>query len=56
MDVFELIPKLLRSSIDGDRKMMEATALMIVRKIRKDRPDVADEISHKEVRKWHVFR
>ena len=45
MDVFELIPKLLRSSIDGDRKMMEATALMIVRKIRKDRPDVADEIS-----------
>ena len=45
MDVYELIPKLLRSSIDGDRKMMEATALMIVRKIRKDRPDVADEIS-----------
>lgn len=45
MDVYELIPKLLRSSIDGDRKMMEATALMIVRKLRKDRPDVADEIS-----------
>lgn len=46
MDAIELIPKLLRSGLDGDRKMLEATALMIIKKIRKDRPDVADEISH----------
>lgn len=45
MDAIELIPKLLRSGIEGDRKMMEATALMIVKKIRKDHPQVADEIS-----------
>lgn len=45
MDVLELVPKLLRSGIDGDRKMMEATALMIIKKIRKDYPHVADEMS-----------
>lgn len=46
MDAVELIPKLLRSGLDGDRKVLEATALMIIKKIRKDYPDVADEISH----------
>lgn len=45
MDVLELIPKLLRSGIDGDRRMLEATALMIIKKIRKDYPHVADEMS-----------
>ena len=45
MDAVELIPKLLRSGLDGDRKMLEATALMIIKKIRKDYPNVADEIS-----------
>lgn len=45
MDALELVPKLLRSGIDGDRKMMEATSLMIIKKIRKDYPHVADEIS-----------
>lgn len=46
MDAIELIPKLLRSGIDGDRKMLEATALMIIKKVRKDYPTVAEEISH----------
>ena len=46
MDAIELIPRLLRSEIDGDRKMMEATALMIIKLIRKKYPQVADEISH----------
>ena len=45
MEALGLIPKLLRAGIDGDRKMMEATALMIVRKLRKDHPDIAEEIS-----------
>lgn len=46
MNAIELIPKLLRSGIEGDRKTMEATALMIVKKIRKDYPSVAKEISN----------
>ena len=45
MDALELVPKLLLSGIDGDRKMMEATSLMIIRKIRKDYPHIADEMS-----------
>lgn len=45
MDAIELVPKLLRSAINGDRKMMEATSLMIIRKVRNSYPDVADEIS-----------
>lgn len=45
MEALELVPKLLRFGIDGDRKMMEATALMIIKKIRKDYPHIADEIS-----------
>lgn len=45
MDAIELIPKLLRSGFEGDRKMIEATALMIIKKIRKDYPEVAKEMS-----------
>lgn len=45
MDALELVPKLLRAGIDGDRKLMEASALMIVKKIRKEYPHVANEIS-----------
>jgi len=45
MDAIELIPKLLRSCLDGDKKMLEATALMIIKKIRKEYPKVAEEIS-----------
>ena len=45
MDTIELIPKLLKSAINGDRKTMEATSLMIIRKVRDSFPEVADEIS-----------
>lgn len=46
MDVFEMIPKLLRAGIDGDRKMMEASTLMIIKMIRKEYPQIADDLSH----------
>lgn len=46
MDIVELLPNLLRSSIAGDRKTLEATTLMIIRTIRKKYPQVADELSH----------
>lgn len=46
MEVIQLIPKLLRSGIEGDKKMIEATTLMIIRKIKKDYPEVAKELSH----------
>lgn len=45
MNAIELIPNLLRASLDGDKKMIEATALMIIKKIRKDYSNVADEIA-----------
>lgn len=45
MDVFDLIPKLIRSSLDSDKKSIEETALMIARKIRKEHPIVAEEIA-----------
>ncbi len=45
MDALELVPKLLGSGIDGDCKMIETTSLKIIKKIRKDYPHVADEMS-----------
>ena len=45
MDAIELVPSLLQASLDGDKKMIEATALMIIKKIRKDYPDVSDKIA-----------
>lgn len=45
MELANLIPKLLQASIDGDTKMLEATALMIVKIIRKENPGVAKDIS-----------
>ena len=45
MDAIELIPRLLRSAIDGDRKMIEASALMIIKAVKRSHPKVADEIS-----------
>ena len=44
LDAFDLLPKLIRSGLESDRKAVEATALMIVKKIKKDRPEVAAEI------------
>lgn len=45
MDVFDLIPKLVRSSLEADKKSLEATALMIARKIKKEHPVAAEEIT-----------
>lgn len=45
MDAFDLLPKLIRSSLICDKKATEATALMIIKKIKKDHPNTAAEIS-----------
>ena len=45
MDVFDLVAKLVRSSLESDKKSVEATALMIAKKIKKERPDTANEIT-----------
>ena len=45
MDAFDLIPKLVRSSLEVDKKSIEATALMIARKIKKEHPVAAEEIT-----------
>lgn len=45
MDVLDLIPKLVRSSLESDKKNIEATALMIARKIKNEHPALAEEIT-----------
>jgi SpoVK/Ycf46/Vps4 family AAA+-type ATPase len=45
ISAFDLIPKLVRSSLEADKKNIEATALMIARKIKKDYPATAEEIT-----------
>lgn len=45
MTTLELIPSLLRASLDGDKKTVEASALMIVKKIKKENPEIAEEIA-----------
>ena len=42
MTTLELIPSLLRASLEGNKKAIEASALMIVKKVRKDHPEIAD--------------
>lgn len=46
MDTIEFVPRLLAAGIEGNRKVLEATALMIARKVQKSNPDVAKEISY----------
>lgn len=45
MHVLELLPQLVRASFEGDKKMIEATALMIIKKIKKEYPVVAEDIA-----------
>lgn len=45
MDVYDLLPKLIRSSLEFDRRSVEVTALMIAKKIKIERPDAATEIT-----------
>lgn len=45
MDAYDLLAKLIRSSLEFDKKSVEATALMISKKLKKERPDVAAEIT-----------
>ena len=45
MDVLELLPKLIRASLANDKKSIEALALMIAKKIKKENPLVSNEIT-----------
>lgn len=45
MDAIDMIPKLLRACYDGDRKNMEGYALAIMKKVKRDHPTIAAEIS-----------
>ena len=45
MSVIDLIPRLVRSSLEYDRKTTEATALMISKKLKKEHPEIASEIT-----------
>ena len=44
MDVYDLLPKLIRASLESDKKNVEIIALTISKKIKKDNPVVAEEI------------
>ena len=45
MEVFDLLPKIIRACYEEDRKALEALSLMIIKKIKKDYPDTAAEIA-----------
>lgn len=45
LKVFELMPKLIRASFDYDRKTIESISLLILKKIKKDYPEIATEIA-----------
>ena len=45
MQILDLIPQLVRASFEGDKKMIEATALMIIKKIKKEYPVIAEDIA-----------
>ncbi|WP_132551555.1 AAA family ATPase [Pectinatus cerevisiiphilus] len=44
MQAYEYIPKLLRAMFNNDRKSVEAFALLIGKKLKKEDPTVADEV------------
>lgn len=45
MIIYELIPKLIRASFDSDRKTIEAISLAIIKKIKKEYPNIAEDIA-----------
>lgn len=45
MNEFDMLPKLLRACLDNDRKSVEAFALAIMKRIKKEHPSTAAEIS-----------
>ena len=44
MNVFELMPNLIKAALESDRKMIESTAIMISKKIRNEYPEVSKSI------------
>lgn len=45
MDIEDLIPKLIRASLDGNKRLVEEITIMIIKKIKKNNPDLAKELS-----------
>jgi SpoVK/Ycf46/Vps4 family AAA+-type ATPase len=43
--VINLLPKIIRASLEGDTRTIESSSLSIIRKIKKEYPSVAEEIS-----------
>ena len=41
---YEYLPKLIRAALNNDKKNIEAIALMLGRKLRKEDPDTSSEI------------
>ena len=44
MNVYELMPELIKAALNNDRKMLESTAIMISKKIRNKYPEVSKNI------------
>ena len=44
MNVFELMPNLIKAALENDRKMIESTAIMISKKIRNEYPEASKSI------------
>jgi len=45
MSIDDLIPKLVRASLDGDKRLVEEITIMIIKKIKKTNPEMAKELS-----------
>jgi SpoVK/Ycf46/Vps4 family AAA+-type ATPase len=43
--VLNIIPRLVRASLDGDTRTVESSSLTLIRKLKKEYPDIANEIA-----------
>lgn len=45
MDIIDYVPRLISAGLSSDRKIIESVALTISRKLKKERPDLSEEIA-----------
>ena len=45
LDTIDYMPRLLSAGLSNDRKLLESVALTVSRKLKKDRPDISEEIA-----------
>lgn len=45
MDAIDYLPRLISAGLSNDRKLLESVALTVSRKLKNDRPDIAEEIA-----------